>query len=99
MFQSNCVHGRVNVVRMPATCRAPWQKLMHKTAKISGHINQLIAERFSRQKCMGKREEGRTSCCRRFEFPFVHAQKNKQASAYLSAELAKVHILKTKVHG
>ena len=39
------MHGRVNVVRMPATCRAPWKKIMHKRAKISGHINQLIAER------------------------------------------------------
>ena len=39
---------------MPATGRAPWKKFMHKRAKISGHINQLIAEIFSRQKCMGK---------------------------------------------
>ena len=38
------MHGRVNVVRMPATCRATWKKIMHKRAKISGHINQLIAE-------------------------------------------------------
>ena len=42
------MHGRVNVVRMPATCRATWKKIMHKRAKISGHINQHIAEIFSR---------------------------------------------------
>ena len=36
----------MNVVRMPATCRAPWKKMMHKRAKISGHINARVAEIF-----------------------------------------------------
>ena len=34
---------------MPATCRAPWKKFMHKRAKISGHINQHIPEWWEEQ--------------------------------------------------
>ena len=44
----------MDVVRMPATCRAPWKKLMHKRAKISGHINQLIAERGAGKSALGR---------------------------------------------